>query len=103
MSLKRRTVVDQIEITRTGTVQVRLAKTIMDGEAVVASTFHRCTFEPGANVEEGIAAVNAHLAQLGEANLDGSEIERITRVTALEHSETAITARQERLRRRNEA
>lgn len=65
--LFRRTVIDQIEVRpQEGVVQLRLAKQIVDGDKVIAQEWHRTSFPPDADVDAQMAAVNAHLAQMGE-------------------------------------
>lgn len=48
--LSERTVVSLVEVTPNGTIQVRLANQIMDGETVKAQTFHRYCLSPGADL-----------------------------------------------------
>lgn len=47
MSLNKQTVVDQIEITENGTVQVRTATRIVEDGAVLSSSLHRHVIAPG--------------------------------------------------------
>ena len=62
MALERKTYVDQIEIVRSGHVQVRMHKAIVDGDTVVSAEYHRTVIEPGQDPDEQLRAVNAHLA-----------------------------------------
>lgn len=82
MSLARRTIVDQIEILRDGTVQVRLAKQVVDGDDVLRSEYHRIAVEPGSDLESCLLAVNAHLTELRETVLDEAEWEWVRRVVS---------------------
>jgi hypothetical protein len=48
--LTERTVVSLVEVTPNGTVQVRLANQILDGETVKAETFNRYCLAPGSDL-----------------------------------------------------
>jgi hypothetical protein len=48
--LTTQTVVSLVEVTPNGTIQVRLANKIMDGETVKAQTFHRYCLTPGSDL-----------------------------------------------------
>lgn len=73
----RKTVVDQIEVTRYNTVQVRMAKLLVDGDDEIHSAWHRTVIpfdiDPRAQMEE----VNRHLAELGEAQVSGEDIDKV--------------------------
>jgi hypothetical protein len=96
MGLERRTVIDQIEIRRDGTVQVRLAKQVVDGEDVLRSDYHRIGVEPGADLESHLPLVNAHLTTLGEAVVEETEWDRVRRVVSLEHTPETVAAYREK-------
>ena len=61
--LTERTVVSLVEVTPNGTIQVRLANQIMDGETVKAQTFHRYCLTPGSDLtgepDQVVAIANA--------------------------------------------
>lgn len=63
MQLTERTVVSLVEVTPNGTIQVRLANQIMDGETVKAQTFHRYCLAPGSDLtgqpDQVVAIANA--------------------------------------------
>ncbi len=48
--LTERTIVSLVEVTPNGTIQVRLANQIVDGETVKAQTFHRYCLAPGSDL-----------------------------------------------------
>jgi len=77
MAIEHRSTVDQIEIPRTGDVQVRFALEIVEGDKVHSRAWHRTTFVPGADIDQQMAFVNAHLALLGRAPVGQDDIERI--------------------------
>jgi len=47
MALSEQTIIDQIEITRNGSIQVREATLVLRDEAEIAKTFHRYCLHPG--------------------------------------------------------
>jgi hypothetical protein len=96
MALERKTLLDQVEIRRDGTLQVRLVKAIVDGETILAREFHRTVLEPGAAADALLATLNAHLGQMGEAAVADEEWDRIRRIAALEHTPEAVAAYREK-------
>jgi hypothetical protein len=58
-----KTVVSLVEVTPNGTIQVRLANQILDGETVKAQTFHRYCLAPGSDLtgepDQVVAIANA--------------------------------------------
>lgn len=75
--MQRRTSVDQIEVTRIGALQVRIALEIEDNGAVISTKWHRTVCVPGCDIDEQMAAVNTHLAAMGENIVSLADIERI--------------------------
>lgn len=68
--------VDLIEITRSGAIQVRLKKLIVDDDGTELDLgYHRTVFEPGTDIESQITAVNAQLVQLKAAAVDAVEFD----------------------------
>jgi hypothetical protein len=61
--LTERTVISLFEVTPNGTIQVRLANQILDGETVKAQTFHRYCLAPGSDLtgqpDQVVAIANA--------------------------------------------
>jgi hypothetical protein len=61
--LTERTVVSLVEVTPNGTIQVRLANQILDGETVKAQTFQRYCLDPGSDLtgqpDQVVAIANA--------------------------------------------
>lgn len=59
MALKKQVVVDQIEVLEDGSVQVRTATRVVEGDAVISSAFHRHVVAPGADYSGEDARVRA--------------------------------------------
>jgi hypothetical protein len=75
--LARKTIVDQIEITRDNLVQVRLCLLIVDGDTEVNSRYHRTSIPPEGDPAAQMAFVNSHLATMGEEPVAQADIDRI--------------------------
>ena len=72
MSLEKQTVVDQIEVTENGSVQVRTATRIVEDGTVLSSSMHRHVVAPGDDYSNQDAKVQAicaavHTAEVIEA------------------------------------
>lgn len=65
--MQARTIIDRIEIdVQTGTVGLRMKKQVVsDDDKVISEQYHRTAFDPWTNHEKQMAAVNAHLAEMG--------------------------------------
>lgn len=92
MALQRRTIIDRIEILHSGHLQVRLAKQIVDGEAVQASEYHRFVVDPGGDIEHQVAGVNVHLKALGAPAILESDLPQLHRHAAVAWSPAKIAA-----------
>ncbi len=92
MALEQKTLIDQIEILRDGTLRVRMNKTVVDGETVIASGYHRTVLTPGVDADVQLAAVNGHLAALGAAPVEDGEWDRLRRIAAVEHTPAAVAS-----------
>lgn len=97
MALSRKTVVDQIEVRRDGTIQVRLGLLVMDGEAEIHCQWHRTAIEPGGDVDEQIAAVNTHLESMGHLPVPDEDLKPLKDVKGVVHTPTVVKAYQDRV------
>lgn len=75
--ISKQTIVDQIEIRRDGTMQVRFAVQVVEDGNVLSSDWHRTAFDPSTDVDQQMAAVNAHLESMGRAAVEDAEIDRV--------------------------
>ena len=92
MALEKRTILDQIEITRNGTVQIRWAKEIVDGAQLVTSDYHRTAVPPGRDIDAQIDAVSAHLGTMGWPVVQSDDIQRIKDHAAIAWTPQVISA-----------
>lgn len=59
MSLSEQNIIDQLEVTRNGTIQVREANLVLRDGTEIAKTFHRYCLHPGADLTGQPAQVAA--------------------------------------------
>lgn len=84
------TVLDQIERTISGTIQVRLALLEVTGNTETAKAYHRTSVQGGVTITARIAAVNASLQAKGMAQLVSSECDRLAEFVAMAESSPAL-------------
>lgn len=89
--ITKKTVVDQIEILRSGPIQVRLGLLLLEEGKEVDCKWHRTSIEPGIDVDLQMASVNAHLIQLGKAQVEIEDLSRIKAIVALIHTPKIIS------------
>lgn len=78
MALERVTMLDRIEATAVGGVQVRLQLLIVDnGTNIVARRYHRLVIMPEDDAASVIEEVNTHLVGMGELPVSLDDIARI--------------------------
>lgn len=76
--MKKRSIIDHIEISRDGTINVRIAKEVLDGDGtVLISAWHRTVCPPGSNIDAQMQAVNANLHEMKCASVGGTCIARL--------------------------
>lgn len=78
--LERKSIVDQIEITRVNTVQVRLALLIVDGSVEISSRWHRTSIDVAGAAEQQMLTVQDHLQSMGEALVSQADIDRVVTI-----------------------
>lgn len=71
--LELKTIVDQIELTRFGCIQIRFGNLRVKDGKITACQWHRTCIDPGHSVDAQLAAVLAHLPQMGEAPFEEVE------------------------------
>lgn len=90
---EQRTVIDQIEITRDGEVRLRLDKQLLrDGIPMQEPRYHRCSLEPGADLDVVREAVDAHLVSMRESPVVPEDWERVREVVVQQHKPEVVSA-----------
>ncbi|MGP1665728.1 MAG: hypothetical protein ACTS5I_07450 [Rhodanobacter sp.] len=95
--MEKVTLLDQVEITRAGFVQVRIAKLVMDGGKEIASSWHRAAFAPAADITEHMTAINASLAGMGWPALDAASVQRVQAHAATAWTPEIVAAHEARV------
>lgn len=75
--MPRQSIIDQREITRDGTIQIRIAKQVVEDGEVLAESWHRCSIAPTMDAESVIAAVNADLTAQGYGAVPAEQWDRV--------------------------
>src|SRR5262249_14559086 len=81
--IEKRTVIDQIEITRSGHIAIRFGLLLVDDGQEIDCKWHRTMIPPGGDVDAQIALVSEHLAAMGKAPIDSDGIADLKEVAAV--------------------
>lgn len=72
--LEKKTIIDQIEVTRNGTIGIRLALQVLEDGEELSKTWHRVSIEPGMDVDDVLSLVDADIT--ARPTLKAKPIER---------------------------
>jgi len=92
MALTQQSVVDQIEVTRDGTLQVRMCLEVLNGATIISSANHRTSIPPGGDIVGQMQAVNNHLVQMGQLAVNTTDIAKITTVASAVWTTAVVAA-----------
>ena len=70
-------IIDQIEVTSNGTVQVRMHKMSSDGDLIGN---HRTSLLPATDINAQVAAVNTHMATENYSAISDSDVVKLTAI-----------------------
>ena len=70
-------IIDQIEVTNNGTVQVRMHKLSSDGDLIGN---HRTSLPPAGDIAAQVAAVNAHMATENYSPVSAADVVKLTAI-----------------------
>jgi hypothetical protein len=70
-------IIEQIEVTNNGTVQVRLHKISSDGDI---NGNHRTSLPPATDITAQISAVNAHMATENYSAISDADVAKLTAI-----------------------
>lgn len=73
----KQTVLNQIEITSSGVVQIRLGLLLVEDGKEIDCKWHRSMIEPGGDIDAQMNAVNADLERMGRLPVGTEDIARI--------------------------
>ena len=72
--IERKTMLDQVELTRNGAVNIRLALCLVEWDVEIHTTYHRAAIDINGDVVEQMGDVVAHLASMGYPPLPESAL-----------------------------
>lgn len=76
--ITKNTVVDQIEVTRNGIIQIRVGLELLgNGVPIAPPKWVRTSCAPGDNVEQQMASVNGYLSRINENTVSDADIAKI--------------------------
>ena len=93
--IEKKTIIDQIEITRDGTIQVRLALLVLEDGEEISSAWHRTSIPPGTDPASQMAAVNTHLQQMNKSPI--TDFSLLTNIAPVVHTKEVKAAYQKKL------
>lgn len=101
--LEKKTIIDQIEITRDGTIQIRMGLLVLDDGVELSCHWHRTAVEPGGTIDTQLNAVDAHL-QSGIRGtvfpiVDKTKVPLIKSVMDLVHTPEVVTAHRQKVQK----
>ena len=70
-------IIDQIEVTSNGTIQVRMHKLSSDGDVIGN---HRTSLPPATDINAQVAAVNAHMATENYSAISAADVVKLTAI-----------------------
>ena len=84
-------IIDQIEVTSNGTVQVRMHKLSSDGDLIGN---HRTSLPPAGDIAAQVAAVNNHMAIENFATVPAADVAKLTAICNAAWTPAVIAAYQ---------
>lgn len=91
--IERKTVIDVIEITRAGDVQVCIGLLLVEDGTEIDCKAHRVLLRPGDDVNAKLGEVNGNLKANGRPELkDTKAIEELKSIVRIVHTDERITA-----------
>jgi hypothetical protein len=91
-----KTIIDQIEVVRNGTLQIRMRKILTVNGVDHDLGFHRTVVEPGADVDQQFALVNKHLKEMGFGPVDAPELARVKALVPVVHTPEVVAEHRKR-------
>ena len=89
--MPKQLIIDQIEVTSNGTVQVRMHKMSSDGDLIGN---HRTLLPPATDINAQVAAVNAHMATENYSAISDSDVVKLTAICNVAWTAEVVAAYQ---------
>jgi hypothetical protein len=87
----KKLIIEQIEVTSNGTIQVRMHKLSSDGDLIGN---HRTSIPPAGDINAQIASVNAHMATENYSPIPDADVVKLTAICNTVWTEECIAAYQ---------
>jgi hypothetical protein len=96
--IERKTVIDRIEVERSGAVHIRLGLLLVEDGAEIDCKWHRTAIAPGTDVDAQIASVNNGLRSMNMAALDDEQrVGLLKSVVSMVHTKEVVAAHRARM------
>lgn len=95
MAIEERTIIDQIEITRSGSIQIRFGLLLVKDGVEIGCRWHRIAVEPGGDIDAAIAAVNADITTrpgLAGPAVETDRLPEVKEIARLVHTPERVKA-----------
>ena len=89
--MPKQLIIDQIEVTSNGTIQVRMHKLSSDGDLIGN---HRTSLPPATDINAQVATVNAHMATENYSAIPNADVAKLTAICNTVWTESVIAAYQ---------
>ena len=89
--MPKKLIIDQIEVTQNGTVQVRMHKISSDGDLLGN---HRTALPPATDINYQIAAVNSQMAKENYSSISDADVVKLTAICNVTWTAEVIAAYQ---------
>ena len=80
--LTKQTILNQIEITESGVIQLRFAFKVLDGTEELSSAWHRTAIEPGVVIDLVISSLNQTFAAMNKEPIGQSDIDKLKTISS---------------------
>lgn len=91
----KQTILDQAEIRRDGTIQIRFAVQVVEDGVVLGNEWHRTSVAPGQDLAFTMTQVNAHLVSMGRAAVDATELTVVEQILPVVQTQEKIAQYQQ--------
>ena len=89
--MPKQLIIEQIEVTSNGTIQVRMHKMSSDGDLIGN---HRTSLPPATDINAQVAAVNAHMATENYSAIPDADVVKLTAICNAAWTPAVISAYQ---------
>ena len=81
--IEKKSIIDQIEVTRDGSIQLRIALILEEDGVELDSKWHRTRIEPGGDIDAQMEIVNLHLISMGKAPVNVADLAPVRQIASL--------------------